>query len=109
MSLVQCNQKTAWHRQLGARLKAHWRFKLAASVIMTAGFFSAYFLFLYFPIFPVTQMPVTVIDRLVGFWSTSLLIYITLWIYVPLGSWLLDDRRELITYSAALTGLGMVG
>jgi membrane-associated phospholipid phosphatase len=109
MSLVQCNPETVWYRQVGTRLMAYWRFKLIATVVMTIGFFSAYFLLLYHPIFPVTEMPVTAIDRLVGFWSTSLLMYMTLWIYIPLASWLLDDKQELIAYSAALTGLGMLG
>jgi membrane-associated phospholipid phosphatase len=109
MSLSQRSQEAAWYREVAARLKAHWRFKLMATVIMTMGFFSCYFLILYFPIFPVTEMPITVIDRLVGFWSTTLLVYITLWIYIPLSSWLLNDKRELIAYSTALTGLGAVG
>ncbi|MGD1277103.1 MAG: phosphatase PAP2 family protein [Tepidisphaeraceae bacterium] len=109
MSLVQCNQETAWYRQLGERLKAHWRFKLMATVVMTISFFSGYFLILYFPVFPVTEMPITAIDRLVGSWPNTLLVYITLWIYVPLGSWLLNDKREVVAYSKALCGLGMVG
>ncbi|MGD0463706.1 MAG: phosphatase PAP2 family protein [Tepidisphaeraceae bacterium] len=109
MSLVQCNQPIDWYRQLGTRLKAHWRFKLIASVVMASSFFAAYFLLLYFPVFPVTEMPTTAIDRLVGLSPNTLLLYITLWIYIPLGSWLLDDKRELIAYSAALCGLGTAG
>jgi membrane-associated phospholipid phosphatase len=109
VSLVQCNHAIGWYRQLGTRLKAHWRFKLIASAVMVISFFAAYFLLLYFPVFPVTEMPTTAIDRLVGLSPNSLLLYIILWFYVPLGSWLLDDKRELIAYSAALCGLGMVG
>src|SRR2546423_2939228 len=109
MSVIQTHQPRVSCREIGARLKSHWRFKLVASVLMTVGFFSVYFLLLYFPIFPVTEMPVTAIDRLVGFYSTALLVYMTLWIYVPLGSWLLNDKQELIIYSKALAGLGMVG
>jgi membrane-associated phospholipid phosphatase len=109
MSLVQCNHETACLRHLGTRLKAHWRFKLIATAIMTIGFCCSYFPILYFPVFPVTEMPITAIDRMVGFWSTTLLMYITLWIYIPLSSWLLNDKRELIAYSKALCGLGLVG
>lgn len=109
MSLVQSNQSIDWYSQLSARLKAHWRFKVIAGTVMASSFFAAYFLLLYFPVFHVTEMPSTAIDRLVGLSPNSLLLYITLWFYVPLGSWLLDDKRELIAYSAALCGIGMVG
>jgi hypothetical protein len=76
---------------------------------MTAGFFAVYFLFLYHPIFPVTQMPITPIDRFIQLRPNSLVLYSTLWLYIPLGSWFLTDKRELYTYSAALCGLGAIG
>ncbi|MGA3067018.1 MAG: phosphatase PAP2 family protein [Tepidisphaeraceae bacterium] len=82
---------------------------MIAGAVMMVSFFSGYFLLLYFPIFPVTKMPVTALDRLVGLSPNSLLLYITLWIYIPIGPWLLSDKRELIAYSKALYGLGLVG
>ena len=76
---------------------------------MAGSFFAAYFLLLYFPVFHVTEMPTTAIDRLVALSPNTLILYATLWFYVPLGSWLLDDKREIIAYSAALCGIGIVG
>jgi membrane-associated phospholipid phosphatase len=109
MSLVLCDQSTAWYHELGPRLKAHWRFKLIAGAVMMISFFSGYFLLLYFPMFPVTKMPVTALDRLIGLSPNSLLLYITLWIYIPIGPWLLNDKQELIAYSKALYGLSLAG
>jgi membrane-associated phospholipid phosphatase len=109
VSLVLSNQPADLYRQLGSRLKAHWRFKLIAGAAMASSFFAAYFLLLYFPLFHVTEMPTTAIDRLIGLSPNTLLIYATLWFYVPLSSWLLEDKQELIAYSAALCGIGTVG
>lgn len=109
MSLVHFHRYAAGCHSLGERLKAHWRFKLTASVLMPAGFFVVYFLLLYFPVFPVTEVPTTALDRLVGFWSTTLLVYITLWFYVPLASWIVADRQQLVVQTKALGVLGLVG
>jgi len=108
MSPLQDWPATAWYRQLGAQLKAHWRFKLIAGVVMTTSYFSVYFLLLYHPVFPVTEMPTTAIDRSIALSPNTLLLYITLWIYIPLGSWLVSDKRELIAYSKALCSLGFL-
>lgn len=109
MSLVPCKQQSVGLRRLGTRLKASWLFKLIACILMTTGFFAGYFACLYYPVFAVTEMPVTAIDRLIGFWPNGLIVYMTLWVYVPLGLWLSEDRQELVTCTAALCGLGVVG
>jgi membrane-associated phospholipid phosphatase len=109
MSLSPRHHATAWYRRCGTQLTTHWRFKLIATALMTVGFFAVYFPLLYLPVFTVTQMPVTAFDRLVGLRPNTLLLYITLWVYIPLGSWLLTDKQQLVAYSKALAGLGMVG
>lgn len=109
MTRMQCKQDPAWHGELGARLKAHWRYKVIAGSILAVSFNLAYFLVLYFPVFPVTEMPVTAIDEMIGFWSMSLSIYMTLWIYIAMSAWLLTDRQELGGYIKAMAGLSMVG
>lgn len=109
MSAIHPPQNPSLRRQIAARMAAHWRIKLLAGVLMMIGFNAAYFLLLYFPVFPVTQMPVTAIDRLIGFWSTALLMYMTLWFYIALGAGLLSDKRELINYIKALCGLAVAG
>jgi len=108
MITLQDRQATRWYRQLGTRLKTHWRFKLMAGAVMLISYFSVYFLLLYHPVFPVTQMPITAMDRFVTLSPNTLLLYITLWIYIPLGSWLINDKRELIAYTNALCGLGLL-
>jgi membrane-associated phospholipid phosphatase len=72
-------------------------------------FFVAYFWLLRHPFFRLTTMPLTTVDRLVGFWPESLLLYCSFWLYVPLAPALLIDRRELISYGLAAIGLSVIG
>jgi membrane-associated phospholipid phosphatase len=83
--------------------------KVTLLAVFGAVFFACYFLLLNFPVFPVTEMPFTWFDHLVQFQPMALVLYISLWIYVSLAPGLLDDRRELLAYYRAMTGLALVG
>lgn len=76
---------------------------------ITIGFFTGYALLQRSPVFPVTQMPVTTLDRLVGFHPEVTLLYLSLWLYIPISPWLADSRRELRAYSGALGAMCLVG
>jgi membrane-associated phospholipid phosphatase len=93
----------------GARLKAHWAFKTVAMTFFTMAFFCGYFLLLNHPVFPVTVMPLTALDRWIGFQPAALVLYISLWFYVPLAPGLIIDKRELVTYYWAMLGLALAG
>lgn len=96
--------------QVGVRLRALWAVKaLGVSLGMTV-FFIAYFRLLNHPLFPVTIVPLTAVDRLIGFHPESLPLYLSLWIYVPLPFTLLLTYRELRSYglaTAILSGIGL--
>jgi membrane-associated phospholipid phosphatase len=72
-------------------------------------FFELYFRILKHPIFPVTIMPVTAVDRFVGFQPAGLSLYLSLWVYVTLACVLVKNRRELLSYGAAAATLSVVG
>ncbi|HEX2853082.1 MAG TPA: phosphatase PAP2 family protein [Opitutaceae bacterium] len=109
MDPAERSNHDSFARQAGARLRAHWLAKaLGISLGMTA-FFAAYFLLLRHPLFPVTIMPVTAIDRFVEFRPGALAIYLSLWIYVPLGVGLLRDRRELYSHALASAAVSAIG
>ena len=92
MPPTRSTPETAW---LGARLKAHWRFKLIAGAIIIIAFFIGYFLLLSFHIFPVREMPTTALDRLIAFQPGALPLYLSLYLYLPIAPWLLEDKRDL--------------
>ena len=79
---------------------------------MTLGmtlFFTAYFWVLHHPLFSVTTMPLTSVDRLISFWPEALPLYLSLWFYVSLVPALLSERRELVSYALAATGISIIG
>ena len=78
------------------------------SLIM-ALFFIAYFQVLKHPLFPVTTMPLTALDRLIAFRPEALALYLSLWFYVSLAPALLGERREIMAYAAASVALGATG
>jgi len=106
MTPTRSTQGTAW---LGARLKAHWRFKLIAGAIIIIAFFIGYFLLLRFHIFPVREMPTTALDRLIAFQPGALPLYLSLYLYLPIAPWLLEDKRDLNACCLAFSGLCLVG
>jgi membrane-associated phospholipid phosphatase len=93
----------------GPRLKAEAGFKLAALALFGAVFFAGYFLLLKYPVFPVTLMPVTAIDRWVGFRPGALLLYVSLWVYVPLVPGLMTTRREILAFYRTAGALCLLG
>ena len=80
MTPTRSTRETAWPGWFCQRLKAHWRFKLMAGAIIFIAFFIGYFLLLDFPVFPVREMPVTALDRLIAFQPGALLLYLSLYI-----------------------------
>ena len=106
---TRSTRETAWLGRLGQRLEAHWRFKLMAGAIIFVAFFIGYFLLLNFHVFPVREMPVTALDRLITFQPGALLLYLSLYLYIALVPWLLDNKRDLIACCLASSGLCLVG
>lgn len=109
MTPTRSTQETTWPGGLGPRLKAHWRFKLMAGAIFFIAFFAGYFLLLNFPVFPVREMPVTVLDRLIAFQPDALPLYLSLYLYVLIAPWLLDNKRDLDACCLAMSGLCLAG
>ena len=86
----------------------HFWFKIFGTMGFILTFFMAYFYLLNNPAFPVTIMPVTVVDRLVGFEPWALPFYLSLWIYVSLPPMLMLTRREIIEYGVWIGSMCLV-
>lgn len=109
MDSADCSPNSDLIRQLGTRLRTLWLPKLIGLSLGMTAFFVVYFRLLNHPIFPVTIMPLTAVDRFVRFRPEMLPLYISLWIYVPLAFVLLQTRRELLASGAAAAGLSVIG
>ena len=72
-------------------------------------FFVGYFHVLKHPVYAVTQMPLTALDRAIGFYAPALAAYVSLWLYVAIPPALLRTVRELIAYGWWIGGLCILG
>lgn len=104
-----CRPKIPWHRQATAALATHGLLKAIGTMFFIALFFGAYFYLLKVPAYPVTEMPFTALDRLVGFQPLTLPLYVSLWVYVSLPPALLATRRELCGYGGAMAATCLAG
>jgi hypothetical protein len=83
---------------LRTRLTANWWLKFFGITACITVFFAGYFMLLRFPLFRVTVMPLTVVDRLIAFQPSAIVLYFSLWIYVSLPPALLRTRPEVYAY-----------
>lgn len=93
---------------LGAMVLRHFWFKCFGTIGFTTIFFVAYIYLLRHPAGPVTTIPVTVIDRLIGFEPLALPIYLSLWLYVSLPPVLMVSRREIVEYGVWMAFLCLI-
>ncbi len=98
-----------WLREAGTRMRTHWLAKMLGTMAAMGAFFAAYFWLLRHPLYPITIMPLTALDRIVGFRPAALPVYLSLWLYVSLAPGLLVGRREILAYVLAVVGLGVFG
>jgi membrane-associated phospholipid phosphatase len=98
-----------WLRQARLRTLKWWPAKMIGMTLVMTLFFIAYFWVLKHPLFPVTTMPHTAVDRLITFQPEALPLYLSLWFYVSLAPALLIERREIVSYALAAVGLGVIG
>lgn len=82
---------------------------MAGTIIGMAVFFAAYFRVLQHPLFPVTVMPLTALDRWIGFQPWAAVLYVSLWVYVTLAPGLVRSGRELCSYAIAWVALAILG
>jgi membrane-associated phospholipid phosphatase len=106
---IACGAGGPWHRRIAVRLGAHWLLKGVGTTVFMSLFFVAYIHLLKNPLFPVTVMPLTGLDRLVGFQPAALVFYVSLWFYVSLPPALMETRRELVAYGWAIGSLCLLG
>jgi len=88
----------AWTAQLRERIFLHAFIKAFGTTAFITTFFVAYFWILENPQQAATVLPLTAVDRLIGFSSTWLPAYLSLWVYVSLPPALIGDRHALDAY-----------
>jgi membrane-associated phospholipid phosphatase len=83
-------------------LRAHWRYKLAVSAIISVVFWSAYLLAQRFPLGIVRPAPSLPVDAWIPFLPAAVYLYESLWAMQAVAPWLMRDLRDLRVYCRAL-------
>ena len=90
-------------------MSTHVYLKSIGTMLFIGLFFGAYFYVLERSGYTTTVMPITLLDRLIGFQPLALPMYLSLWVYVSLPPALLKTRRELYGYAMAVAGTCLAG
>jgi membrane-associated phospholipid phosphatase len=101
--------KVDFYRDLLRRLKAQFWLKSFGVPAFMVLFFWAYIYILKHAYFPVTVMPLTVIDHLIPYQDSGWLLYVSLWIYVQLPITMIDSRRQLVLYGGSSMVVSLIG
>lgn len=97
------------HLELKLVLRRHPYLKAIGTTVFITLFFNAYFYLLKNPAYPITVMPFTWFDRLIGFQPLALPFYLSMWVYVSLPPALLASRRELVFYGVSIAATCLAG
>ena len=93
-----------WRRMLWI-VTTHFWFKGLGTTGFMFVFFAAYVFLLKHPAYPVTIIPPTTLDKLIGAEPLALPFYLSLWVYVSLPPMLMTTRQDLVKYGAWIGGL----
>ena len=97
----------AWCRVLSFVTAQFW-FKCFGTTGFTVVFILAYVFLLKHPAYPVTIIPATALDRLIGVEPLALPLYLSLWLYVSLPPMLMTTRQAIVEYGMWIGGLCIV-
>jgi membrane-associated phospholipid phosphatase len=107
--MIGVDTRPDWARQMAQRLREHLPLKVFATTVAISVFMVIYFILLRHPLFPVTLIPLTFLDRSIGFAPWSLVPYVSLWFYISSVPMLLAARRETLLYLSSVVLLAAVG
>jgi len=99
----------SWQGALYERFFVLAPLKAFGTMFFMVLFFMAYLKLLHDPVFAVTTMPLTPVDHWIVFEPSSLMLYLSLWVYVSLPPALLPNRQILVGYGLAIAGLCAIG
>lgn len=102
-------ERAAWQRQFFPRLRVAWWPKSIGLTAFMTLFFIGYFAVLNHPIFPVRLMPTTALDHWIPFFPHALVLYISLWVYVPMPAMLMTEWRDMKVYCWSVGILCVLG
>lgn len=98
-----------WYGQAGSAFASHVILKAIGTTAFVSLFFAAYFYVLRRPAFPPVVLPVTALDRWIGFQPLALPVYLSLWVYVCLMPAFFSTREALYRHALSMALMCAVG
>lgn len=98
-----------WATDITQRMRRYAVLKLLGVTAFISIFFVAYFQLLHHPLYPVTVMPLTALDRLIPFQPAALAVYGSLWLYIGIAPGLMLRLRELADYALWISAMSLTG
>ena len=95
-------------REIAIRLKAFARLKLVLLVLLNVIVFAPYHFFQQHQFFPTTVVQPSFVDRLLPFLEWSVIAYLSIYILMPIGPFLMKQRGEIVRYSVGVVSIGIV-
>ena len=106
---MPASPEPAWVGEIGRRMWRYLPLKVVGISAFMWAFFIAYFYLLRHPAYPVAEMPLTALDRLVPFQPAALGAYLSLWFYVGIAPGLMWSFRALVVHGLWAAGLCIIG
>jgi membrane-associated phospholipid phosphatase len=99
----------SWLRDIGSRLRRLTLLKAVGTAVFIWLFFVAYFHIQDMTANRASTMPLTFIDKLIGFQPVAFYPYASLWLYISLVPAIMPNLRALIAYGLWIAALCLTG
>src|SRR3954471_11711049 len=98
-----------WGRSIPRLVSSCWQLKIVLAIAISVLFCVPYFLIGHYPLLPVRRLPLTAIDRAIGFHPYAWVwIYQSVYLVINVVPWLAKSREELGKYARGFAIISMI-
>jgi membrane-associated phospholipid phosphatase len=93
---------------VAVRLRSQLALKLFLLVVLNLSVYAPYIYLQHHQFFPVTTIPSTALDRMIPFWDQSVWVYLSIYLLMPIGPFLMSDRKQLSSYASGIILISVI-
>lgn len=98
----------AMNSSIALRIRSHLKIKVFLGGAIILAFWILYFSIQRHPVFTITELTPSFIDNLIPFNPDYVYIYESFWLLMPIAPWLMNSRRDLLSYCKAISLMSMI-
>jgi membrane-associated phospholipid phosphatase len=95
--------------EMALRIRSNWKYKVTLSVGLTFFVWAAYLLLQWHPFFRVTILQPSKLDQMIPFVPSTVYLYESLLLLMPIAPWLMKSKAELDQYTKGLLAVSLAG